>query len=129
MKDITLYTAKPLDVDVYRPLLVKSLKNCRENGANGIEITAPSTLFLEFYNEKLSEYPDDIYTKEEKETYYAFLGSEEAYMNDIEFHRAIDVKRVLEVLMSQGEKIFVEVDVINEWKGSAEDFLRDYRET
>ena len=39
MKVTLLYTAKPLNLDTYRQLLINGLKNCEPNGADGIMIT------------------------------------------------------------------------------------------
>ena len=128
MKNTILYTAKPLNLDTYRPLLINGLKNCEPNGDDGIMITKPYTLFLDFDPEKLSDSPEDVYSEDEITAILSFLGTDDAYIYDIVYHRPIDVKRVLKILLSQGERIYVEADYDIEWTGSAEDYIKEYTE-
>ncbi|HBJ18687.1 MAG TPA: hypothetical protein DDY70_02930 [Clostridiales bacterium] len=88
-------------------------------------IEKPSSLFLEFQNEPISGAPDFDFSDKEIKNICAFFDANDCFINHIEYHRSLDVRRVLEVLLSFVPAIYLFVDEEGESCGyyTAEEYL------
>lgn len=73
MRDIILFTKERLPTEKSIHILTDSIKNGKRNGENGFMIEKPSSLFLEFQNEPISDAPDFDFSDKEKKKICAFL--------------------------------------------------------
>ena len=125
MRDILLFTKERLPTEKSIQILTDSIKNGKRNGENGFMIEKPSSLFLEFQNEPISDAPDFDFSDEEKKKICAFFAANDCFINHIEYHRSLDVRRVLEALLSFVPAIYLFVDEEGENGGycTAEEYL------
>ena len=124
MRDIILISDTPLTVEEYYPHLTEAVPHCKKNGENGFLIEKPYGLFLDFSNDKVSELPDGTFTSEQTAALTSFFQTGDLYLTDINYHRSIDVKRIVEVLLTKHSRLYLIAEDEKEWFGSAEDYLK-----
>ncbi|MBR5031983.1 MAG: hypothetical protein IKX49_04665 [Clostridia bacterium] len=124
MRDIILISDTPLTVEEYDPHLTEAVPHCEKNGDSGFCIEKPYGLFLDFSKDKISDLPDGTLTPEQTTAISSFFQTEELYITDINYHRSIDVKRVISVLLSKHSRLFLIVEDEREWYGTAEDYMK-----
>ena len=122
MRDFYFFTSKPVTAkDCYEDLK-KEIKYIEMNGDSDIWINySKSRSFLWLYNERLS---DGIYESEEEfEEEKNRIPIQDPYINFFETHRSIDVKRVVKVLMKIYPELYIYMDELEGWYGTAQEYL------
>lgn len=105
MRDFYLFTSKKITAEDCFEALSKEIKHL-EKGTNNIWINAKSRSFIWFNNERLE---DGIYeSQEEYEKDKNSIPIQEPYINFLESHRSIDVKRIIKVLIELYPELYIE---------------------
>ena len=105
MRDFYFFTSKKITAEDCFEVLSKEIKYI-EKGTNNIWINAKSRSFIWFNNERLE---DGIYeSQEEYERDKNSIPIKEPYINFLESHRSIDVKRIIKVLIELYPELYIE---------------------
>ena len=106
MRDFYFFTSTQITAKDCFEALKNEIKNVEMNGETDIWINAKSRSFIWFNNERLE---DGIYeSQEEYEKDKNSIPIKEPYINFLESHRSIDVKRIIKVLIELYPELYIE---------------------
>ena len=119
MRNFYFFTSQKLTAKDSFDALSKEIKNIKMNGENDIMIDSKSRSFITFRNGSLDDFLFD--TQEELESFKNKIPFQNPYVTDFETHRAVDLKRVISVLMKICPEMYIYDD--GDFLGSAKEYL------
>lgn len=126
MRDIILYTKSEMVYEDCAKMILANIKNAVTNTKNYFHSNNKYFWSLEIDNEDLETSLkgfDEEYIKERKQWQSNNIPIENPVMNLLQIHRSVDAKRIIEVLMKIYPELYVEVDDVKTWLGTAQEYL------
>jgi hypothetical protein len=126
MRDIILYTKRPIVYEDCVEAIIGSVKNAVTTEKNYFHSSGKDFWCLELENEDLEtalDGFDEDYVREQKQWERNHIPFENPLSNLLQIHRSIDAKRIIAVLMKVYPELYVEVDDVKLWLGTAQEYL------
>ncbi|MBR2479316.1 MAG: hypothetical protein IKB47_02805 [Clostridia bacterium] len=126
MRDFYFYTSRPMTAKDCFDSLNNEIKNIRgTNNLDEVQISVGGKWrsYLWFYNERFEDYMNFYESEEEFEADKDLIPIKEPYINFFEAYRSVDAKRFIAVLMRIYPELYVEVNEMDYWHGTAQEYL------
>ena len=126
MRDIILYTKSPIIYEECVAPITENVKSAVTNTKNYFHSNNNFFWCLEIDNEDLKTSLagfDEDYIKAQKQILRENVPIENPLSNLLQIHRSIDAKRIIEVLINLYPELYIEVDDVEQWFGSAKEYL------
>ena len=126
MRDFYFYTSRPMTAKDCFDSLNNEIKNIRgTNNLDEVQISVGGKWrsYLWFYNERFEDYMNLYESEEEFEADKDLIPIKEPYINFFEAYRSVDAKRFIAVLMRIYPELYVEVNEMDYWQGTAQEYL------
>ena len=126
MRDIILYTKKPINYDECVKVIIGKVESAVTNSKNYFHSNNKHFWCLDIDNEDLESSLlgfDENYIEEQKQLLVKNVPIENPISNLLQVHRSIDAKRLIKVLMQLHPDLYVEVNDAETWFGSAQEYL------
>ena len=116
MRDIIIFSNRKIEKDDCYSTLINEIPYIKSNG-NDLMIDAKNRLYLNFSSDRINSPMD-----ESSDEFQKHIPIDNAYLTFIETYRSIDAKRVVSVLLSIYEELYVYIDELD-WYGSSQEFI------
>ena len=123
MRDAYLFTSSPINYNECLQPILNNVKNTSTNKTDAFWGEGKCFWQFEIINDKILKGHEEEGLKQELLEWASHIPISNPYFNTIFIRRTIDAKRIIEVLIKIYPDLYVNLDDIIDWYGTAQEFI------